>query len=386
MSDLVQRAAAIAAEVAGPHADAVDRDARFPHESFAALKSARLLGVMVPRDFGGEQAGLADIAGACHALGRACGSTGLIYAMHQIQVACIVRHGQGSAWHRGLLERLAAEQLLLGSATTEAGVGGDVRRSVCALGTDGARFAIDKQASVISYGADADGILATARRAADAPPSDQVITVVMKDDARLVPSDGWDTLGMRGTCSVGYRLVGSGGLDQILPQPYAEISAQTMLPVTHILWSAVWLGIATEAVARARAFIRAAARKTPGTMPPGAVRLAETVAGLHQTRAGVADAIRQFEAATDDADRLSSLSFAVAMNALKVNSATAAVRAVEGALLVCGLAGYRNDGPFSLGRLLRDAHSAALMINNDRILANSAGLLLVDKEDTGLFG
>ncbi|NYZ12595.1 acyl-CoA/acyl-ACP dehydrogenase [Azospirillum sp. RWY-5-1] len=385
MSDLVQRAAAIAAEVAGACAHAVDRDARFPHESFAALKSARLLGAMVPRDFGGEQAGLADIAGACHALGRACGSTGLIYAMHQIQVACIVRHGQGSAWHRGLLERLAAEQLLLGSATTEAGVGGDVRRSVCALGTDGARFAIDKQASVISYGADADGILATARRAADAPPSDQVITVVMKDDARLVPSDGWDTLGMRGTCSVGYRLVGSGGLDQILPQPYAEISAQTMLPVTHILWSAVWLGIATEAVARARAFIRAAARKTPGTMPPGAVRLAETVAGLHQTRAGVADAIRQFEAAAD-ADRLSSLSFAVAMNALKVNSATAAVRAVEGALLVCGLAGYRNDGPFSLGRLLRDAHSAALMINNDRILANSAGLLLVDKEDTGLFG
>lgn len=386
MSDLVQRAAAVAVEVAGVHADAVDRDARFPYESFAALKAARLLGAMVPRDIGGEQAALADIAAACHALGRACGSTGLIYAMHQIQVACILRHGQGSAWHRALLERLAAEQLLLGSATTEAGVGGDVRRSVCALGADGDRFAIDKQASVISYGADADGILATARRAADAPPSDQIITVVMKDDARLEPTGGWDTLGMRGTCSVGYRLVGSGGLDQILPQPYAEISAQTMLPVTHILWSAVWLGIATEAVARARAFIRAAARKSPGTLPPGAVRLAETVAGLHRMRAGVADAIRQFEEATADADRLSSLSFAVAMNALKVNSATAAVRAVEGAMLVCGLAGYRNDGPYSLGRLLRDAHSAALMINNDRILANSAGLLLVDKEDTGLFG
>lgn len=386
MSDLVQRAAAVAVEVAGVHADAVDRDARFPHESFAALKAARLLGAMVPRDFGGGQAALADIAGACHALGRACGSTGLIYAMHQIQVACVVRHGQGSAWHRALLERLASEQLLLGSATTEAGVGGDVRRSVCALEADGDRFAIDKQASVISYGADADGILATARRAADAPPSDQVITVVMKDDARLDPTGGWDTLGMRGTCSVGYRLVGSGGLEQVLPQPYAEISAQTMLPVTHILWSAVWLGIATEAVARARAFIRAAARKSPGTMPPGAVRLAETVAALHRMRAGIADAIRQFETATADADRLSSLSFAVAMNALKVNSSNAAVRAVEGAMLVCGLAGYRNDGPYSLGRLLRDAHSAALMINNDRILANSAGLLLVDKEDTGLFG
>jgi acyl-CoA dehydrogenase len=38
----------------------------------------------------------------------------------------------------------------------------------------------------------------------------------------------------------------------------------------------------------------------------------------------------------------------------------------------CGLSGYRNDGDFSVGRHLRDALSAPLMINNDRILTNIA--------------
>ena len=39
-------------------------------------------------------------------------------------------------------------------------------------------------------------------------------------------------------------------------------------------------------------------------------------------------------------------------------------------MLICGMSGYRIDSKFSLGRLLRDAYGAALMINNDRILAN----------------
>ena len=41
--------------------------------------------------------------------------------MHPIQVSCIVRHGNGSAWHRGFMKRLADTQLLLASATSEAG-------------------------------------------------------------------------------------------------------------------------------------------------------------------------------------------------------------------------------------------------------------------------
>jgi acyl-CoA dehydrogenase len=54
-------------------------------------------------------------------------------------------------------------------------------------------------------------------------------------------------------------------------------------------------------------------------------------------------------------------------------------------MLVAGLAAYRNDTPFSLGRHLRDAHSAALMIGNDRILGNCAGLLAAYRAEEPLF-
>lgn len=380
-------AASEAAAIAGRHADSVDREARFPAEAFAALREARLLGLMVPRAFGGGGGGLADAAAVAHALAQTCPSTGLIYAMHQIQVACLVRHGQGSDWHRGFLERLAGEQLLLASATTEAGIGGDVRSSACAVEDEtGGTFRLEKQATVISYGAEADAILVTARRTADSPPSDQVIVPVLRGQTKLEEIGGWDTLGMRGTRSVGYRLVAEAERAQILPLPYADISARTMLPVTHILWSSVWLGIATDAVARAAAFIRAEARKRPGTPPPGARRLAEATAGLQSMRGMVRGALARFEEAADNPDRLTSLGFAVAMNTLKTEAAEMVVRIVGQAMLAGGLSAYRNDSPHSLGRHLRDAHSAPLMINNDRILGNTANLLLAHKDNGSLFG
>ncbi|QCN98527.1 acyl-CoA dehydrogenase (plasmid) [Azospirillum argentinense] len=380
-------AASEAAAIAGRHADSVDREARFPAEAFAALREARLLGLMVPRAFGGGGGGLADAAAVAHALAQTCPSTGLIYAMHQIQVACLVRHGQGSDWHRGFLERLAGEQLLLASATTEAGIGGDVRSSACAVEDEtGSAFRLEKQATVISYGAEADAILVTARRTADSPPSDQVIVPVLRGQTQLEEIGGWDTLGMRGTRSVGYRLVAEAERAQILPLPYADISARTMLPVTHILWSSVWLGIATDAVARAAAFIRAEARKRPGTPPPGARRLAEATAGLQAMRGMVRGALARFEEAADDPDRLTALGFAVAMNTLKTEAADMVVRIVGQAMLAGGLAAYRNDSPYSLCRHLRDAHSAPLMINNDRILGNTANLLLAHRDNGSLFG
>ena len=43
----------------------------------------------------------------------------------------------------------------------------------------------------------------------------------------------------------------------------------------------------------------------------------------------------------------------------------------------CGLAGYRNDSEFSIGRSLRDVLSSPIMISNDRILANLASTTLL---------
>src|SRR6516225_10012885 len=76
-------AAEPALAAARANAEAVDRDARFPAEAMAAARAARLLGVMVPRELGGEGMRLSEVVDICYRLGQACASTAMIYAMHQ---------------------------------------------------------------------------------------------------------------------------------------------------------------------------------------------------------------------------------------------------------------------------------------------------------------
>ncbi len=127
---LLQQVQTIGKEVLSVHAMEVDRDARFPRESFAALRQAKLLSAYVPRDYGGMGLNLLQIAKICEVLGQHCGSSAMIYAMHQIQVACIVHHAQQSTYFQDYLSQLVQQQRLMASATTELGVGGDLRSSL----------------------------------------------------------------------------------------------------------------------------------------------------------------------------------------------------------------------------------------------------------------
>jgi acyl-CoA dehydrogenase len=86
--------------------------------------------------------------------------------------------------------------------------------------------------------------------------------------------------------------------------------------------------------------------------------------------------LARFESAERDSDRLSSIGFVVGMNALKVSASTLVVDIVRECMLICGLASYRLDTPYALGRHLRDSMGAALMDNNDRIMANNTQMLL----------
>jgi len=367
-----------AASVAAAHAAAADGEARFPSEAFSAIRAQRLLGILVPAELGGEGATVSDVVDVCYVLGRACGSTAMIFAMHQIMVACLVRHAARSAWHQQLMRRIADEQLLLASSTTEGQGGGDLRKSDCAVVQDAARFTLTKSATVMSYGAQADAIVTTARRAPDAPVTDQVLVAVVKEDYCLDRLSGWDTLGMRGTCSAGFKLETGGRMEQVLPEPYQRIHAHTVMPVAHLTWSAVWTGIAAGAVERARQFVRKAMRGSAGQLPPGAAHLTRASANLRVLQATVTSALQRYETMLAEGGELEALDFQTALNLLKVNASELSIAIVTSTMQACGLAGYRNDGDFSVARQLRDVLSSSVMINNDRILGNvtSAALLV----------
>ena len=67
-------------------------------------------------------------------------------------------------------------------------------------------------------------------------------------------------------------------------------------------------------------------------------------------------------------------------NNLKIAASEKSAQVCREALDVCGIMGFKNDTPFSVGRNLRDAMSGALMIANERIHDTNAGLLLIAKD------
>ena len=115
------------------------------------------------------------------------------------------------------------------------------------------------------------------------------------------------------------------------------------------------------------------------TMPVSIRSYRRCPASQRALRAIVNSAVRRYETASLEGPGLESIDFQTEMNLLKVNASETAIATVMCALRACGLAGYRNDSEFSVGRHLRDILSSPIMINNDRILANAASASLLSE-------
>jgi acyl-CoA dehydrogenase len=384
--DPTRSLAAVAAEVgerfAGPAADDVDTAGRFPSEAFAAVRESGLLGALVPLEYGGPGCSMTEFAGAVTALAEHCASSGLILAMHGIQVACIVRHGSHETLER-VLPALISGELLLANANSEVGLYGDRRNSICALEATPDGYRLEKRASCVSYGESADGILATARRTPDSPPNEQVMAICLPPSLKVERTGDWNTLGLRATQSVPCLLSAEITPDLLL-EDYGEVFAQTSLPASAILLSSVWLGISEAAARRAHITVRSQARKLraadPGALPPpSALRLAELTVTLHQARAMIAYGAAEYERAKDTTE-VATIGFSALMDSVKLSSSTLVGDIVRKAMGICGMAGFANDTPTSLARLARDAAAAPLMVNNERALVAASHALLLRKD------
>src|SRR5436190_13708087 len=115
----------LAQGVARPHAAEVDREHRFPEEAIDAARAAGLLGVLIPREYGG--AGLDAIAFAVciEELAQACASTSVIVDVHtSVGSEPILLFGNEEQKRRWLPE-LASGELLGAFALTEPASGSD---------------------------------------------------------------------------------------------------------------------------------------------------------------------------------------------------------------------------------------------------------------------
>ncbi len=367
----------IGVDVAGPVADEVDRESRFPREAVEELKRAGLLSALIPEQLGGGGATLAEVAGAVRALASHCTASALVLAMHSIEVSNLVRHGTSKPLQE-LQAEIASKQLLIANANSEVGIGGDVGRSICAVEPTDGGMTLEKQCLAISYGEHADAVVATARRAPDSEQTDQVQVICRRPDLTLEQTSDWDALGLRGTCSNGFRLVAKVDPGMIYPVPFATIASNGGIQASTILLSSAWVGLSEAAAAKAHEYVRAAARRSIGTVPPAAGHLAVLATELQQSRgllATAANAFTAFEASPE----MESPGFLASVRNVKVSTSELAVRITTGALSICGIAGFKRGTPFTLDRQIRDAHGSVVMVSNERYLRANAEMLLARK-------
>ena len=89
LAPLVATARDVAQSVTARHADADDRDARWPAETMRALADAGLLGLTAPRDVGGLDAGMQGLVAVSETLAHESASAGLCFGMHCVGTAVI---------------------------------------------------------------------------------------------------------------------------------------------------------------------------------------------------------------------------------------------------------------------------------------------------------
>jgi acyl-CoA dehydrogenase len=369
-------------DVAQKWADDVDVRARFPEETLEALGAAGLLGALIPENRGGPGATLVDASQAVSAIAQYCASSGLIFAMHLIQVAYLERHASAKV-QRELYPRILAGDLLLANANSEVGLEGERRTSICALEPVERGFRLRKRASTVSFGEYSGAVLATARRTPDSPANDQVLVICAQPGLKLTPTDEWDTLGLRGTCSRPALIEAELPPEYVIGD-YGEIMVRTALPVGNVLTGSTWVGIAEAAAKGAHASVRAEGRRQRAENPQAeaplsALRLAELNVILHQLREVIHGGAVEYERVKDTPE-VDTLTFSTRMDTLKVSVSTLSLDVVQRAMAICGLGGYKNHAEFSMARYIRDVIAAPLMVNNDRSLQGNARSLLIRKE------
>lgn len=355
-----------------------DRTATVPAASIDALREAGLWSAAVPVEYGGHGLDAVALTALAARLASRCAATAMIWSMHQLQVACLARAAPDRPILAGYLAEAAREQHLIASVTSEAGIGGRMRTSSAAAVHDGDLVTFEKQATTISYGEVADSFLVTLRRNAEASASDQVLVLARRTEVELERTGTWNTLGMRGTASPPFRVRATVPAAHVLAEPFSSIATLCMVPLSHLLWAAVWTGIAADAVRRAVRYTRVKARKAVGSGgSPADARLGEAYGQLRLIQGAVHQFAAEYAGWDGAAEQAGPIT--VRANALKTAVSTEASRTVERALEVCGIAGYSEDGPYSVARHVRDLYSARLMVSNNQInQANSELLLLGD--------
>lgn len=95
----------------GPRVTETDRGEEFPHEVADQLAGNRLLGLLVPRQEGGEGAGFLDLCLALEGIAKVCPTSALICSVQNLGAQVLSRHGKPAQKERYLSDLMAGKAI-----------------------------------------------------------------------------------------------------------------------------------------------------------------------------------------------------------------------------------------------------------------------------------
>ncbi|MFJ9623194.1 acyl-CoA dehydrogenase family protein [Streptomyces sp. NPDC101181] len=368
-------------DLIGSHARDVDRQARFPVESMAALRAGGYMGYLVPSEYGGQGGSLTGMVSLAKELAGACMSTALIWAMHCQQVDCLVRHADARL-KAEVLPRIAAGEIYLASVTT--GSSGGHLMSVDENLTDAPDenlLCLGRTAPVVTGGEYADAFLVTMRESDDASDHGVSLVYVPRSDVTIRPISTWNPMGMRATASGGLRLDGTVRRDRLVGQPgqFRDVSQDSMVPLAHLAWSACWLGAAQSAFSGLLRQIGSTVAADRGS-PLVQERIARIRVDLELVNAYLRRTCEEIELLREQGHNVNRPDLHIHVNTLKLAASELTFQAVDRMVQLAGLSvGYNADAHLPLERVFRDLRSAALNYSNDRLWTATGALSLIDR-------
>src|SRR5436309_845380 len=190
----------VARDVIGPNAEEVDRSGRFPKDNMCALGKAGLLGLLVPKEYGGAGQNIVTSVVVTEALAKSCAATAMSYHMHQTTIPLMCATATPEQVERFIAPIVRGERL--GAfAMTEPGSGNKIWHMDSFARREGDEFVIDSFKSFCTSSGHADYYLVPVRGDSESGPHDLTVFLVMGTDENVKPIGVWDGMGLRGNSS-----------------------------------------------------------------------------------------------------------------------------------------------------------------------------------------
>jgi alkylation response protein AidB-like acyl-CoA dehydrogenase len=361
---LVEDANGVARTVLSRYADEVDREARWPGESIKALGEAGLLGLTVPRSFGGLEAGPKTFALVTEKLAAQCASTAMIYLMHVCGTQVIVQ-AKELPQRDAVLRDIAAGRHLSTLAFSERGSRSHFWAPVSRAEADGVTHCLSAEKSWVTSAGHADSYIVSTGSAGATTPMTSTLYFLPRDTAGLTVSGSWNGLGLRGNASAPMRL------DNVTVPAAWRASAEGggLTAMLEVVLPWFQLGSAAVAVGIARAAVESTRQHLLGSRLD---HLGQPLASLLNLRARLAQmqiSVDTHQAFLEQvAERLENPGPDTLLAVLesKAAAAEAALQVTDLAMRTCGGAAF--SGHLSVERNFRDSRAGAVMAPTTDVL------------------